>query len=128
MASVTSKDTKPELTVRRALHAAGLRYRLHRRDLPGCPDLVFPSRRLALFVHGCFWHQHDNPDCPVKRHAGGHNTAYWTAKLERNAARDRRHMQALGEAGWHAWVVWECETRQRAILEQLARRIADLGA
>lgn len=126
MASVTSKDTKPELAVRRALHAAGLRYRLHRRDLPGCPDLVFPSRRLALFVHGCFWHQHDDPYCPVKRQAGGRNLSYWTGKLARNVERDRRHVQALREAGWRVWVMWECETRQRTKLEQLARRIAHL--
>lgn len=121
MSCIRSKDTAPELLVRRALHAAGLRYRLHRPDLPGRPDLAFSSRRLCLFVHGCFWH-----GCPRCRHGAREvksNVAYWSAKLSRNKARDVRHAAALEAAGWTVLTVWECETAQPAALAGLAAAI-----
>lgn len=106
MGRVRSKDTKPEMLVRRLVHGLGYRYRLHRRDLPGTPDLVFPSRRKAVFVHGCFWHQHD---CPRGSRPSS-NKAFWNAKLRRNVENDRRNLAALADAGWSVLVIWECET------------------
>ncbi len=106
MAQVRSKDTKPELAVRRLLHSLGYRYRLHRKDLPGKPDLTFPSRRKVVFVHGCFWHSHEN--CDRVRHPSS-NKDYWRAKLRRNRERDRRNLALLEEIGWAPMVVWECE-------------------
>ena len=99
---------KPEMAVQRITHALGYRYRLHRKDLPGKPDLVFPSRRKVIFVHGCFWHQHDHPGCPITRHPKS-NRRYWLPKLERNAARDAEHLVQLEQLGWDVLVVWECE-------------------
>lgn len=120
MSRIRSRDTKPELVVRRLLTGMGLRYRLHRAGLPGKPDIVLGPRRLVIFVHGCFWHRH--PGCkeatmPVA------NRPFWQAKLEGNAARDRRHHAALKKLGWRVAVVWECETRK---LAQLQRRLARL--
>ncbi len=99
------QDTKPELLLRRMLHAAGYRFRLHRRDLPGTPDIVFPSRRAAVQVHGCFWHQHAGC-CHAKLPAT--RKEYWLPKLARNVERDRRNMAALRRRGWRVSVVWEC--------------------
>ena len=115
MRLVKGKDTKPEMIVRRLLHGEGFRYRLHRADLPGKPDLIFPARHKVVFVHGCFWHQH--PGC---RHADrpSSNTDYWRAKLDRNIARDERTLAALKSEGWQAFIVWECETRNRVKLLQ----------
>lgn len=120
MRAVRSRDTKPELVVRRFLHAAGLRYRLYDQRLPGKPDLVFPRRRVALFVHGCFWHQHLG--CPAATRPKSHSQ-YWNTKLDNNAARDARTAAALNDAGWHALVIWECETHDQQRLERLARQI-----
>lgn len=120
MRAVKSKDTRPELTVRRFLHAAGLRYRLHDRRLPGVPDLVFPGRRVVLFVHGCFWHQHRGCSSSARPQS---RTDYWTRKLDENIARDARHSTALSAAGWKVLVIWECETRHREALEALAALI-----
>ena len=106
MAAVRSKNTKPEMLVRRLLHGYGYRYRLHRADLPGRPDLVFPARKKIIFVHGCFWHRH--PRCPFS-HVPKSNVAYWAPKLRKNKARDRRHLKALQLAGWRCLVLWECE-------------------
>jgi DNA mismatch endonuclease (patch repair protein) len=106
MKSVRSKDTKPEMLVRRYLHSAGFRYRLHDNGLPGCPDLVFPARKKAIFVHGCFWHQHNicrHGHAPKKR------TEYWLPKLGRNVARDELAQLKLTELGWTSIVIWECE-------------------
>lgn len=116
MRAVKSRDTTPEMVVRRIVHALGFRYRLHRRDLPGAPDLVFPGRRKVVFVHGCFWHGHD---CPRGARAPKTNADYWRAKITRNVARDARNAQALADAGWHVLTVWECETPKgkRAALE-----------
>lgn len=107
MSRVGARDTAPEMTVRRCLHRDGYRYRLHRRDLPGTPDLVFPSRRKVVFVHGCFWHRHSCPRGTVP----STNTRFWERKLNRNRERDAEHMRALRDAGWAAAVVWECELR-----------------
>src|SRR5689334_12239074 len=113
MAAIRGKDTKPELAVRKALTALGARYRLHRKDLPGSPDIVLPGRRLVVFVHGCFWHGHG---FARGARAPKGNAGYWTAKLERNRARDAAALAALAAAGWRAEVVWECELRDAAAL------------
>src|ERR1700760_3742710 len=113
------KDTPPELKVRRLLTRLGARYRLHRKDLPGSPDLVFPARRLALFVHGCFWHGHD---CPRGARQPATNAEYWRAKIARNVARDRASLKALKAMGWRGQVVWECEIRDEAKLKNLLKR------
>jgi len=126
MALVPRKDTKPELCVRRFLHAAGLRYRLHDKRLPGCPDLVFRSRRAVVFVHGCFWHRHSDPACKLARLPKS-RLDFWLPKLEGNAERDRRNVTALEMAGWRVFVVWECESRNATRLAAVAREIADLG-
>lgn len=120
MARIGSKDTQPELTVRRLLTEMGLRYRLHRRDLPGKPDIVFGPRRLVLFVHGCFWHRHRG--CRMASTPSA-NAAFWQTKFDANTARDRRNTAALKRAGWRVAVIWECETRQP---ERLARRLQRL--
>jgi DNA mismatch endonuclease, patch repair protein len=121
MASIRKRDTRPEMAVRRALHAQGLRFRLHRSDLPGTPDVVLPGRRLAVFVHGCFWHQH--PGCSWSRMPSG-NTSYWGPKLARNIERDTKARRQLETLGWRVIVVWECEARDCDRLGQIAQNIA----
>lgn len=106
MKAVKSKDTKPEMTVRRLLHSLGYRYRLHRKDLPGKPDIVFPSRRKAIFVHGCFWHAHGCKKGRLPRS----RLEYWRPKLAQNAERDARKIAELEALGWSVLVVWQCET------------------
>ena len=118
MSRVRCKDTKPEFTVRRMLHAAGYRYRLHRRDLPGSPDLVFPRQKKVIFVHGCFWHRH--PGCPNCRLPKS-KLDFWKPKLEANRVRDLRNHQRLRKLGWSYLIIWECEVRDK---EDLARRVA----
>ena len=120
MSQIGSKDTQPELIVRRLITEMGLRYRLHRRDLPGKPDIVFGPRRLVLFVHGCFWHRHRG--CRMASTPSA-NAAFWQTKFDANTARDRRNTTALKRAGWRVAVIWECETRQP---ERLARRLQRL--
>ena len=122
MRAVHSRDTAPEMIVRRFLHAAGLRFRLHDQRLPGAPDLVFPNRRVALFVHGCFWHQH--PDCQAASRPKSRRD-YWDRKLDGNVARDARHLIDLAVAGWTAMVIWECESRNLQRLAALAARIRE---
>lgn len=114
MRAIRKKDTKPEMRVRRRLHALGFRFRLHRRDLPGTPDIVLPRHRAAIQVHGCFWHQH--PGC---RHATKPRTRqdYWLPKLERNVVRDRATAEALGALGWRLLIIWECELGHDAELD-----------
>ena len=107
MSRIRSRDTKPELAVRRAAYALGCRYRLHRRDLPGSPDLVFPGRRKVVFVHGCYWHRH--PGCRLAYQPKS-NTEFWTTKFERNVERDRAAETRLRELGWEVMTVWECQT------------------
>jgi len=108
MSGIRAKDTKPELTVRRALTAIGFRYRLHRRDLPGAPDVVMPGRRVAIFVNGCFWHRHEG--CRLSKIPAS-NGGFWRDKLARNAERDAQAVKALLDAGWRVLTVWECATR-----------------
>lgn len=113
MQAVKSKDTKPEMIVRRLAHALGYRYRLHRKDLPGAPDLVFPGKKTVFFVHGCFWHGHD---CARGSRQPKTNAEYWRAKITRNAKRDAANLKALEAQGWRALVVWECELKDRGAL------------
>ena len=119
MSRIPQRDTKPEMSVRRLLHSLGYRYRLHRSELPGKPDIVFRSRRKVIFIHGCFWHRHSDPRC----RAGGRpksNPEYWQAKFDRNVARDEANTQSLEQLGWEVLVVWECETKNvTALAEQL---------
>jgi DNA mismatch endonuclease (patch repair protein) len=117
MRRIRSKDMRPELAVRSLVHRIGYRFRLHRKDLPGKPDLVFVSRRKVIFVHGCFWHSHEG--CKVA-HLPKSNQSYWGPKLERNRARDAKHLAALAAAGWKALVIWECEITD---IEDLRRRL-----
>lgn len=119
MGSVHSKDTKPEMVLRARLHRLGYRYRLHRSDLPGSPDLVFPSRRKVIFVHGCFWHMHAG--CARSRLPAS-NRGYWIPKLERNCRRDCENQTALSGLGWDVLVVWECELKD---LDPVLGRVAD---
>jgi DNA mismatch endonuclease, patch repair protein len=117
MRRVRQAGTKPELWVRRLLHAMGFSYRLHRRDLPGRPDIVLPSRRAAIFVHGCFWHRHQGCSRATTPKT---NTEYWLPKFADNAARDSRVVSALEAAGWRVRVVWQCETdRQEELADSL---------
>lgn len=122
MAKVRGRDTKPEVRVRQALHAAGLRFRLQARDLPGRPDIVFRSRRIAVFVHGCFWHRHDDPNCKLARMPKT-RLDFWLPKLEGNRQRDERNIAALTARGWRPIVIWECQTRHRAALNELVAEV-----
>jgi DNA mismatch endonuclease (patch repair protein) len=123
MAAVKSKDTTPEMIVRRVVHRLGYRYRLHVRALPGAPDLVFRRLRKIIIVNGCFWHMHHCGACriPAVRHR------YWIAKLNRNAKRDRSTRRKLRRLGWQALVVWECQTRAACVEALKARLAAFLG-
>lgn len=118
MRAIRGKDTKPEWAVRRLLHRAGYRYRLHVKELPGKPDLVFPSRRKVILIHGCFWHGHD---CTRGDRAPKTNTVYWTAKIRRNKERDCQHVAMLRGHGWKVLTVWECEINRPNILTRLRR-------
>lgn len=113
MQSVKSKDTGPELIVRRLLHAMGHRFRLHRKDLPGRPDIVLPKYRKAIFVHGCFWHWHGCPKGQLPKS----RLDYWRPKLEANVERDRIKREQLESLGWATMVVWQCETGDTDTLE-----------
>ena len=119
MKRVHSKDTRPEMAVRSLVHGMGFRYALHRRDLPGNPDLVFPARDRVIFVHGCFWHGHS---CRAGRNRPSSNTAYWTAKLERNCNRDAANLRRLRSLGWRVLVIWECELKNPARLRARIER------
>ena len=119
MVAIRGSNTKPEIKVRRLAHRLGYRFRLHRKDLPGRPDLAFPGRRKVIFVHGCFWHQHPDPGC---RPAALPRTRqdYWHPKLARNVERDARNIADLEAAGWQVLVIWECEL---ADIDAVAGRI-----
>ncbi len=119
MGRVRGKDTKPEMVVRSIAHRMGYRFRLHRRDLPGRPDLVFPRHRAAIFVHGCFWHRHPDPSCRLARLPKS-RLSFWRPKLEHNRERDLRNQSGLAQQGWRILVLWECEIRDR---ERTAERI-----
>ncbi len=117
MRAVRGKDTAPERAVRRLLRGFAPGYRLHRKDVPGRPDVAYVGRKAAIFVHGCFWHGHD---CARGARAPKANAEYWRAKIAKNRARDARHLAALAGLGWRALVVWECEIRDEGAL---ARRL-----
>jgi DNA mismatch endonuclease, patch repair protein len=121
MAAIRGKDTKPELVIRRLVHALGYRYRLHRKDLPGKPDLVFGPRRKVIFVHGCFWHGCDSEGCLDARRPKS-NTGYWNPKIEGNKVRDEKHLRVLQADGWKTLILWDCEIRDAA---SLRRKIVD---
>lgn len=114
MSNIKGRDTRPEIAVRRIAHRLGFRFRLHRNDLPGRPDLVFPRYRAVVFVHGCFWHRHRGcryaylPKTRVR---------FWTEKFRDNVARDRRNVDTLGKLGWRVLIIWECETRSSTCVE-----------
>ncbi|MDR3506345.1 MAG: DNA mismatch endonuclease Vsr [Caulobacteraceae bacterium] len=122
MARVKGKNTGPELTVRRTLWRLGARYRLHRRDLPGAPDIVLPGRRLVIFVHGCFWHGHD---CARGARIPKANRDYWLAKVGRNRARDIENRTRLEALGWRVEVIWECDLKDAAALEARLRALLE---
>ncbi|MEA3507946.1 MAG: very short patch repair endonuclease [Synergistota bacterium] len=119
MSRVASRDTSPELLVRSLVHRMGYRFRLHRNDLPGCPDIVFPSRGKIIFVHGCFWHGHG---CSRGSRIPKTNSEYWKRKIEKNIARDRQNLETLASMGWDCLVVWECELKDG---EKLTSTIGD---
>ena len=113
MRAVKGRDTKPEIRVRSLLHRLGYRFRLHRKGLPGSPDIVLPSRKVAVFVHGCFWHGHG---CARSLRQPKTNADYWSAKLARNRARDAENLAALAALGWRAVTLWECGLKDEAAL------------
>lgn len=124
MSRIRGKDTKPELIVRRLAHTLGYRFRLHRRDLPGAPDLVFPGRKKVVFVHGCFWHRH--PGCRFA-YKPKSNTKFWERKFDSNIERDARVLRELQERGWSPLVIWECETSDLEALTSLLRVHLEAG-
>ena len=123
MGSIGQRDTAPELAVRRLLHRNGFRFRLHRRDLPGKPDIVLPRHRLIILIHGCFWHRH--PGCRFA-YTPKSRTDFWETKFAGNIARDARVVQALEAGGWAVQTIWECETRDHYALEQRLFKILDV--
>jgi DNA mismatch endonuclease, patch repair protein len=123
MRAIKSVNTRPELKVRSFLHRAGYRFRLNARNLPGKPDLVLPSRRAVVFVHGCFWHGHS---CKRGDRQPKTNATYWVAKISRNRDRDAQATEALREAGWHVYTLWECELNDPGALARLKRALVRL--
>jgi DNA mismatch endonuclease (patch repair protein) len=115
MAAIRNKNTKPEIVVRRLLSEMGLRYRLHRTDLPGKPDIVMPGRRVAIFVHGCFFHMHK---CRYGKVIPATNAEFWQTKRSGNVARDKRNARQLRKLGWNVFTVWECETKLHETLRR----------
>lgn len=122
MARIRSENSRPEFIVRRLVFALGYRYRLHAKDLPGRPDLVFRPRHKVIFVHGCFWHLHGR--CPIAHIPKTHRD-FWVPKLEGNKARDRRNMRDLTKKGWQVLKIWECQLRDTGRLEAVIRRFLD---
>lgn len=122
MSKIRGRDTRPELLVRRILHAAGLRYRLHAKDLPGKPDLVFPRVRAVLFVHGCFWHMHR---CRYGKPVPATNKDFWAVKRRSNVDRDKRNRAQLRAAGWRVFEIWECHTRDEQAMRAKLERVID---
>ena len=112
MSAIRPKDTQPELRLRRALHAAGLRFRLHNHSLPGCPDLVFPRHKTIVFIHGCFWHRHA---CPKGQSVPASNVDFWQAKFDATVRRDAQSRETLSGRGWRVIVVWECEINDQSV-------------
>jgi DNA mismatch endonuclease, patch repair protein len=125
MSAIRKKNTRPEMTVRRLAYELGYRYRLHRADLPGTPDLCFARPQKVIFVHGCFWHQHH---CKLGNKRPQTNQNYWLPKLERNVARDEIAQEKLRELGWDVLTIWECETTDQATLRSRLRGFLDCAA
>jgi DNA mismatch endonuclease Vsr len=121
MAAIRSRDTKPELLVRKSLHGAGLRYRLNDRTLPGRPDIVFATRRIVVFVHGCFWH--GCPRCIDGKRKVKSNSQYWAQKVHTNRQRDQRNKAQLIKTGWKVIEIWECEITNSAVISKLVNRV-----
>jgi DNA mismatch endonuclease (patch repair protein) len=124
MSRIGPKDTKPELAVRKLLHSLGYRFRLHRKDLPGTPDICLPGRKKILFVHGCFWHRHEGcrkTTIPKTR------TFFWEQKFNQNMARDDRNVRALHEEDWEVFVIWECQTKDISALQVRLISFLDSG-
>lgn len=115
MRRIRAKDTEPEMMVRRLIHGMGFRYRLHKRDLPGKPDIVFTKKKKAVFVHGCFWHRHDSVRCKISRMPKS-NKSYWKNKLAHNKERDEKNLVELKKTGWKTLVVWECQAKKSPAL------------
>lgn len=122
MSRIKSRDTKPELVLRSAMHRKGFRFRVNDTRLPGKPDIVFPKYRAAVFVHGCFWHRH--PGCSVATTPKS-NTAFWMEKFDRNVARDARSKEALEASGWRVFTVWECDLKSSVKIAQAAQELAE---
>jgi DNA mismatch endonuclease (patch repair protein) len=122
MSRIKSRDTKPELIVRSLIHRLGYRFRLHRKDLPGTPDLVFPGRRSVIFVHGCYWHLHD---CKFGQVKPATNASFWSAKREGNKLRDQKNEAALIAKGWRVLVIWECETKDLKLIEKRVKKFLE---
>lgn len=124
MQAIKASDTKPEIIIRRIVRSLGFPgYRLHRKDIPGKPDIAFIGRRLAIFVNGCFWHGHS---CQRGRRAPKTNITYWHQKIEGNKARDKAHRKELSKLGWHSLIIWECELRDlEAVKRKLLRFLSD---
>ena len=122
MSRISGEDTKPEITVRKILHAMGYRYRLHVRRLPGNPDIVLSRHRKVIFVHGCFWHGH--PGCPRSKRPST-NVDFWNAKIDANIRRDERVVRELVSEGWMVLIVWECETK---MTDQMIEKISEFMA
>jgi DNA mismatch endonuclease, patch repair protein len=120
MSRVRGKDTTAEMVVRRLVHRLGYRYRLHRKDLPGRPDLVFGNRRKVIFVHGCFWHRHGDSACKLSRLPKS-RLDFWLPKLEANRVRDERDQERITALGWSFLIIWECQLADRAGLEERIR-------
>ncbi len=121
MRKIRSKDMKPEMVVRKLVHSLGYRYRLHRKDLPGKPDLVFGPKKKVIFVNGCFWHSHDDPSCPIARIPKS-NQDFWIPKLQRTKERDKEHLKKLQEKEWYTLTVWECQIQNQDNLKKLITR------
>ncbi len=119
MRAIKSKNMNPEMKVRKLVHSLGYRYRLHKKSLPGTPDLVFASRQKAIFVHGCFWHQHNAKKCKITRLPKS-NLSYWKRKLDANVKRDKKNILRLRRKGWKVMVIWECQIRD---LDRIEKRI-----
>ena len=117
MRRIRAKDSKAELVVRSLVHRLGYRFRLHRKNLPGTPDIVFPSRKSAIFVHGCFWHRHPDPDCKLAR-LPKTRLEFWKPKLEGNRKRDLKNQEKLGDLDWDVLEIWECEIRDTELIKE----------
>jgi len=122
MAAIKGKNTKPEMVVRQLVHRLGYRYRLHRKDLPGKPDLFFPSRRKIIEVYGCYWHMHD---CPYGRVVPKTNVEFWQTKRLSNVTRDKKNMKELAKQGWRVLILWECEVKDTTKLQERIRQFLD---